>query len=209
MPRPTIPRKDRHVFINCPFDAAYWPLMKAIVFTVQACSFQPRCARERDDCGEVRLEKILQIIGVCTYGIHDLSRKGSDPAHGLARFNMPFELGLFLAASRFGRRKKATLVLETEQYDYHKFISDIAGQDIRAHGDDEVKIIGHVRDWLNAQHSGHPLPGAHAMAQYYRRFQGDSPRLLAAAKLEESDATFIDWSKLISEWLRWNAPSAP
>ncbi len=181
--------------------------MKAIVFTVHACSFEPRCARERDDGGEVRLEKIIQMIRECGLGIHDLSRKGSDPAHGLARFNMPFELGLFLGASRFGK-KKSILILETERFDYQKFISDIAGQDIRAHGDKVDRIIGHVRDWLNAQNPKHPLPGAKALVKYYRSFEMDSPLLLQAAMLDESDATFIDWSKLMTEWLKANAPTS-
>jgi len=42
-------RRDRYrqsVFINCPFDNQYWPLFEALVFTVIACEFEPRCALE-------------------------------------------------------------------------------------------------------------------------------------------------------------------
>jgi len=41
------------VFVNCPFDTQYKPLFEAIVFTVFACGFQPRCALEIDDASEV------------------------------------------------------------------------------------------------------------------------------------------------------------
>jgi hypothetical protein len=195
---------ERQVFINCPFDDAYWPLMKAQMFGIQACGCRPRCARESDDAAEVRIEKILRIIQECRLGIHDLSRKGSDPAHGLARFNMPFELGLFLGAARYTRQRKSLLILETKPYDYQKFISDISGQDIRAHDDREDKIIRHVRDWLNTQRLGRLLPGASALLALYRRFQTDTPLLLREVSMIEADATFLDWVSLIWVWLERN-----
>ena len=141
MPRSAQAENDPHVFINCPFDEDYWPLLQAMVFAVRICAHVPRCAAEADDSGEVRLEKIIRIIRECPLGIHDLSRKAADPAHGLSRFNMPFEMGLFLGASRFGRGRKAMLVMETGRFDYQKLLSDIAGQDIRAHGNDPARMI--------------------------------------------------------------------
>ncbi len=41
------------VFINCPFDNEYWPTFEAVVFTVVACGFTPRCALEELDSGTV------------------------------------------------------------------------------------------------------------------------------------------------------------
>jgi hypothetical protein len=49
---------DGNVFINCPFDAAYRPLLNAIVFAVQDCGLFTRCAMEVQDSGEVRITKI-------------------------------------------------------------------------------------------------------------------------------------------------------
>jgi len=92
----------RSVFINCPFSADYQPLFRAILFAVYACSYRPRCALEISDSGQNRLEKIKNIIGQCKYGIHDISFMTLDKATGLPRFNMSFELGLFLAAKTFG-----------------------------------------------------------------------------------------------------------
>ena len=84
------------VFINCPFDPDYRPLFEAMVFTVARCGFAPRCAMEIVDGAGTRIEKIMDLIGKCPLGIHDISRTGLDHDSGLPRFNMPFELGLFL-----------------------------------------------------------------------------------------------------------------
>jgi hypothetical protein len=93
---------------------------------------------------------------------------------------MPFELGLFLGARRFGeakqQRDKQCLVLEAERYRYQKYLSDIAGQDIRQHDNDPAKAVGAVRDWLAASQpkSARPLPGATAIMRHYSEFQATS-----------------------------------
>jgi len=84
---------DGNVFINCPFDAGYRPLLNAIVFAIQDCGLFARCAMEVQDSGEVRITKIKRIIRQCRHGIHDISRVELDAATGLPRFNMPLELG--------------------------------------------------------------------------------------------------------------------
>ena len=97
--------------------------------------------------------------------VQDISRTELNAA-GLPRFNMPFELGLFLGAKRFGnamQRRKTCLVLDREPYRYQAFLSDIAGQDIAAHGGEPVRAIGAVRDWLAAgghRRAGRRSPGA-------------------------------------------------
>ncbi len=62
----------REVFINCPFTADYDIKFKAIIFTVIRAGFNPRCAREEDDSGENRFEKISRIVADCGLGIHDI-----------------------------------------------------------------------------------------------------------------------------------------
>src|SRR4051794_5309929 len=122
---------ERNVFVNCPFDADYKDLFEAVVFAVHDCGYFARCALEVDDGSEVRIDKVEKIIGECRFGLHDISRAEPDSVTNLPRFNMPFELGLFLGAKRFGRAKqkfKTCLILDVEPYRYQKFISDIAGQ---------------------------------------------------------------------------------
>lgn len=127
-------RTGTHVFVNCPFDRQYQPIFEAVIFAIHACGFYSRCALENSDSDQVRLDKIIRMIGECELGIHDLSRADT---HGqLPRFNMPLELGLFLGAQKFGGKKnrhKACLVLEGERYQYQRFISDLAGVDPAAH----------------------------------------------------------------------------
>ena len=195
---------DRQVFINCPFDEEYLPMLRAIVFGIHACGCKARCALEVVDAGEVRLSKILRLIRSCRFGLHDISRTDLDDVNGLPRFNMPLELGLFLGAAYFGpadQRRKRTLILDIERYRYQKFVSDIAGQDIKSHRNDPSAVIGIVRDWMNAAHVGTPLPGGKALAKQYRRFMAEVPPKLLKFKLHESEVSFVDWQRLVQEWL--------
>jgi hypothetical protein len=99
--------KSNHVFINCPFDPAYRPILNAILFAVIDLGFVARCALEEEDTGDFRLSKIERIIEECRYGINDLSAVSLDVVTGLPRFNMPLELGLFFGCKRFGPRTRA------------------------------------------------------------------------------------------------------
>ncbi|HET7464833.1 MAG TPA: hypothetical protein VFJ82_26555, partial [Longimicrobium sp.] len=83
---------DYSVFVNCPFDAEYLPIFRAVFFAVHDCGYLARCALEADDSGEVRIAKINQIIRECRHGIHDISRTELDDRENLPRFNMPLEL---------------------------------------------------------------------------------------------------------------------
>ena len=142
---------DRQVFLNVPFDARYKKLLRALVFSVHECGLVARCAQEKDDGGQVRVDKLLAIIRQCRFGIHDLSRTTLDGKNRLPRFNMPLELGLFLGARNFGghdQRSKVCLILDSERYRYQIFCSDIAGQDIRAHANEVSRALAVVRDWL-------------------------------------------------------------
>lgn len=152
---------NENVFINCPFDVAYKQLFDAIVFTIFDCGFVARCALEEDDGSQIRAQKIFGIIAQCRLGIHDLSRVEISRSTKLTRFNMPLELGVFLGAKHFGiqgQKKKSCLILDSEKFRYQKFISDIAGQDLKAHENNQRIIIRIVRDWLRT-YSQASIPG--------------------------------------------------
>ena len=191
------------VFINCPFDTAYIKLFHSIIFAVIHCGFRARCAQEIDDSGQVRIEKIFNIVEACRYGIHDLSRTELDRASRLPRFNMPLELGLFLGAKRFGasrQRTKTCLILDRHPHRYQKFISDIAGQDIRAHRKTEKQAIGVTRDWLSSG-SGRAIPGGAHVYRQYRRFNDELPSLCRSLKLKKSELTFTDFANVVTTWV--------
>ena len=194
---------ERDVFINCPFTADYQDHFRAIVFTVLRSGFQPRCAREADDAGEIRFDKICRIIRDSSYGIHDISKTEPDDS-GLPRFNMPLELGLFLGAKRFGaadQRSKKALVLDREPYRYQAFISDIAGQDIHAHGGEVNALIGEVATWLREEVRDPQVPGGRAIAADYDRFRRLIPDICAMRRLEPEEITFNDYRVMAAEWI--------
>ena len=157
------PIYTENVFINCPFDDAYKHIFYAIVFTVFDCGYIARCSFEIEDSGEIRIEKITRIISQCQYGIHDISRTELDKETNLPRFNMPLELGMFLGAKRFGdieQKKKICLILDKEPYRYQRFISDIAGQDIQSHNDEDSEAIRTIRNWLRNVSGKGNIPGS-------------------------------------------------
>ncbi len=190
-----------HVFINCPFDDDYAELFDAMVFTIYKYNFYPRCAKEVDDAGENRLDKIVRIIRECRLGVHDISRTEPD-ADGLPRFNMPFELGLFLGAGRLGdrnQRRKRSLVFDREPYRYQQFLSDLAGQDIRPHNGQARDVVVALRNWL-ASYTPH-LPSGSVIWEEYVEFRDLLPELCQAAELVHSELTFTDYTRLVYGWL--------
>jgi hypothetical protein len=194
--------RPTHVFINCPFDSSYKPVFDAIVFAVLYLGFVARSALESDDGGDIRIKKIERIIEQCRYGIHDISAAGLDPHTDLARFNMPFELGLFLGCERFGdarQRQKSCLILDTKPYRFRIFISDIAGQEVKAHGRNPERAIAGVRDWLASRRKG--LPGGTSVAKRYRKFLRALPGLCKEADREMDKLTFPDFVEMIEAWL--------
>lgn len=200
---------DRSVFINCAFDSDFEPIFRSIVFAVVDCGFDARCALEANDSGDVRIEKILGLIAGCRYGIHDLSRTEADGDPPLPRFNMPFELGLFLGAKRFGspkQKSKATLVMEAERYRFQRTLSDIAGQDVVAHAGDPGRAIACVRDWLATAATRPELPGGKHIAERYDAFMDDLPKMCRETRKAPDTLTFGDYVHLVEEWLRQTAP---
>ena len=195
------------VFINCPFDEAYGHLFRALVFTVHECGFVARSALELDDGSEARIERIKRIIDESRFGIHDLSRTEPDPVSGLPRLNMPLELGIFLGAKHFGgprHVRKACVVFDRERYRYQAFCSDLAGQDVRAHHDDERELIRGIRDALRSWRPDRDLPGGAAISARYSRFARALPRLAGKVRLKVDELGFNDLTTLASQWLRMN-----
>jgi hypothetical protein len=194
---------ERNVFINCPFDDDYAPLFEAIVFAINDAGFRPRCARERLDSSQVRLNKIVELISESRYSIHDLSRTTLDTANDLPRFNMPLELGIDLGCKAFHPEcaNKSLLIFDSEQYRFQKFVSDLSGQDIHQHGNSAKAAVTRVRDWLRTESGRTDLPGGAAIYSRYENFRADQPAICAELKLELTQLTFRDFSFTIAKWL--------
>lgn len=166
---------ERSVFVNCPFDENYAPMLQALAFCIVDVGFVPRLAPENSDNAANRLDRIFELVANSKFGIHDLSRCKASAAGEYARMNMPFELGIDHSSARLGTgllTTKRILILEHSKYDYQKCLSDIAGWDIESHDGDHLKLIRKVRNWLVSQ---------------------DGAEQIGAAKIETDYATFQEW----------------
>jgi hypothetical protein len=200
-----MPRPAGDVFINCPFDDEFAPAFRALVFAVFACGFRVRCAREMSDGTETRIDKLYNIIEQSRFSVHDLSRTELDPTNKLPRFNMPLELGIFLGAKRFGdsaQKMKRCLILDTEQYRFQKFISDLAGMDITAHGGDPRRIVGCIRDWLVVVSKRKTIPDRAVVVDSFDRFIAGLPAIAKTAGLKLDDLIFADLERFILAWVK-------
>ena len=205
------PSFDRSVFINCPFDADFAPILQAMAFCVVYLGFHPRFAPENPDNGAARLDRIIELVRESKYGIHDLSRCKSTAVGEYSRMNMPFELGIDHACRRFGSGElsgKAILILEENRYDYQKVLSDISGWDIHAHGGSFEKAVRHVRSWLVAQ-AGAPAIGAALIQGKYLAFQEWYYERELAAGSSEDDIREYPTAELIRAMHDWMEAGQP
>ncbi|HET8772774.1 MAG TPA: hypothetical protein VFP80_03245 [Thermoanaerobaculia bacterium] len=96
--------------------------------------------------------------------------------------------------------------MDVDRYRYQKFISDIAGQDIVAHGGRSTPAIRIIRDWLSdADPKMAKMPAGSMIAERYELFRSDLPALCARVHLVVEELTFNDYVLQVEEWLRLNA----
>lgn len=142
---------ETNVFINCPFDDEYLPLLRPLLFTILYHKFEPRIATENSDSGLPRIQKIKDLISESKFSIHDLSRIQASRKKEFYRLNMPFELGIDFGCrlySGINHSEKRFLILEKESYRYMKAFSDINGLDIKSHKNEPLEVVRAVRNWF-------------------------------------------------------------
>lgn len=208
-------RYDVSVFLNCPFDDAYRPLLHAALFAIQDCGFIARTALEDTGSGETRLDKIVRIIAGSRFSIHDISRVEVSAAQPLPRFNMPFECGLSFGAARFGHPTRARgrdlLILAAEPFQDKRTLSDLAGQDAKYHHGRPDELIKAVRTFLAAKAQA-VLPadtvvrGHGDIVERLARFRAEIEDLAQARRIRLAEIDSFDYMR---DWLgiaaRWQA----
>jgi hypothetical protein len=135
------------VFLNIPYDGKFRRLYLAYITGLIHLGLDPHATIEIPG-GQNRLDKILDLIRSCRYSIHDLSRVQLDrtpPA--TPRFNMPFELGLAVAAAKLGLAPHDWFVFETVHRRASKSLSDLSGTDPNIH---RGTVEGVMRELCNA-----------------------------------------------------------
>lgn len=195
-----------NVFYNCPFDDEYQTTFEAVLFTIYRCGFTLRCAREFNDTGKIRIDNIVKLISESSYGIHDLCRVELDKTSKLPRFNMPLELGIFIGAIRFGNKnshaKKEYLILDSENFRFKSFISDIGGQDIKTYTSINT-LIRSIRDWLSNK-TEDKIPSAQFISDEYSSFLSDLPELCNNNRWVREELTYDELVSLTISWIEVN-----
>ncbi|HEX4959225.1 MAG TPA: hypothetical protein VF173_00200 [Thermoanaerobaculia bacterium] len=196
---------ESSLFINCPFDGDYLPLLHSLMFVIFECGLQPRLASEEVDSGRVRIDKIRDLVRSCRYSIHDISRMEALAPGDEPRFNMPFELGLDLGCRYYGAsrlRDKKCLILEKERYRYQRVLSDISGNDIRAHGGDPETLVLEVRNWLRTV-TGMILPSGSDLWDRFNYFREELALILLHLRYSERDVQAlepVEYLRFIGDW---------
>ena len=202
---------EKCVFINCPLDEDYEPILQAILFCVVYLGLSPRFSSERNDSGENRLEKIRGLIESSKYSIHDLSRCQAKKKGEHFRLNMPFELGIDYGCRQYfgnGRENKKILILEEKKYRYQAAISDLSGCDIEAHAGDFQKAVRKVRNWLVSE-AGVAAEGASRILGAYADFQEWYYERQLAAGFSEEDIQDYPTKELLVAMHSWIAEGKP
>jgi hypothetical protein len=193
-----------NVFINCPFDNHYFPLLKPLLFTLIYAELNPKIS-ETSDSGEVRLMKIRDLMMVSKYSIHDLSRMEPLKRNDYPRFNMPFECGIDFGLKMSNENlysEKKFLILEKEQYRYQRVLSDISGNDIKAHKNEPEQVVKVVRDWFKPTKP--TIPKYKEIWLAFNEFEYDYERILSEDKYDPKDInalTFSDIIEFMTEWI--------
>lgn len=194
---------NKKVFINCPFDQHYFPILKAILFTNICLGLEPLIS-ETTNSGESRFRNIRRFIQNSRFSIHDLSRVEPLKNQDLPRMNMPFELGLDFGAKYFNKvhANKKFLILEAERFRYQKVISDLSGHDIRQHNNQPVEAIKAVRNWLSIHVKGR-LPSYKKIWSAYQNFKFEYDETLKGENIDPDTIGEIPFSELIREMQSW------
>lgn len=197
---------ERNVFVNCPFDERYLPLLRPLLFTVAFLGFQPRIASDSLDSLELRIDKICRLIRGARYSVHDLSRLKSARGGELSRMNMPFELGVDYGCRLFGGEllaSKRCLILEKDPHEFRKALSDLAGIDISSHDDDPSHVVRGVRNWLCGAAGLDGVEGPTGIWYLFNDFTLDFYDQRKAAGFSDDDLDMMPVAEYITAIIDW------
>ena len=202
---------DKSVFINCPIDDDFAPLLEVIMFCIVYAGLKPRLATERLESGESRLDKIIELISSCALSVHDLSRCKAGKASEFFRMNMPFEFGIDMGFRRAPDKRtdrKKFIIFEKEQYDLKKALSDIAGFDVEFHQDNLQLVIKKLRNFLRVE-VGCELPGEAKLKGDYYTFLGWMTEKKISEGHTETEAFELPTQERLDEMFEWVKSGCP
>jgi hypothetical protein len=196
-----------NVFVNCPFDDGYRPLLGPLLFTISFLGFRPRIALEDLDSGVPRIEKIVDLIRTSRYAIHDLSRLQARRKGEFYRLNMPLELGIDVGCrifSRSPRSLKRCLILEEQRYRYQAAVSDLSGSDIAVHSGSPELLVTEVRNWLGSK-AAIPAPGPARVWTAFLEFMSDNYVHLKSQGFSDKNIETLPTDELLRCMAQWQS----
>lgn len=194
-----------NVFINCPFDD-YTQLLRPLLFSAVRAGLTVRIASETFDSGVARINRICKLIRESKYSVHDLSRMRASFKGEFHRMNMPFELGLDIGCRVFSRgiqSQKRCLILETEQYEYQKALSDLSNSDIKRHLNKPEEVVRQVRNWFVEVEVG-KLPSATVLWKEFNAFMANFYHEREAEGFRDKDLEMMpvrEYVGYIKDWV--------
>ena len=195
----------KNVFVNCPFDTDYLPLLRPLLFTITYLGLTPRIAVETLNSGQARITKLIDLMCESKFAVHDLSRLKAKVVGEIYRMNMPFELGVDIGCQLFkaGKwTKKKCLILEAEKYAYQAAISDLSNSDIAVHKNEPLEVVTQVRNWLNNE-LDLDAPGPSAIWGAFNDFMAADYVALAAKKFSPADIAKLPIEELRKRMAKW------
>ena len=196
--------KENAIFINCPFDDEYLPLLRALLFVSRFYGLDVKIASTDLDSKSNRLARIISLMRESKYSVHDLSKMKSVKEDEYYRMNMPFELGLDYG---IGGDEKVFLIFENEPYKLKIALSDINGWDVRPHLDNPEKLIMEFRKWIvvNRELSKTLKSYSYSDIWYkYNDFYGSFSDFLTIHNLKDEEISVIEYLEYIDSFLKDN-----
>lgn len=193
---------NNNIFINCPFDNDYYPLLKPLLFTVIYLNLRPNISQTQDS-DNIRINEIKKLIKNCRYSIHDLSRIEPLSENDLPRFNMPFELGIDVGCKTYSLSNKKLMILEKEQYRIKEVLSDISGQDIFSHNNEPYNLVKVIRDWYKTIFPRRDTISSKIIWDAFNEFNFDLIEQMESEELNPDDIWSIPFSELIQIMKLW------
>lgn len=197
--------KENAIFINCPFDKDYLPLLRALLFVSRFYNLEVKIASSDLDSKSNRLARIITLMKDSKYSIHDLSRMKADKVGEYYRMNMPFELGLDYG---LGEQQKVFLIFENEPYKLKIALSDINGWDVRPHFDNPETLIMEFRRWIvaNSDVSKTLKDFSSSDIWYkYNDFYGSFSDHMTIHHLKDEEVSISEYLEYIDSYLRVNS----
>lgn len=193
---------ERSVFLNYPYELSYEPLVDAILFASLVSGYEPRAAEE--DIGGLsnRIDRIVKLIAQCKYGIHDLSLSTRNDCAN-PRLNMPFELGIFYGAMRFGEgthKEKEGFIFDDDLHKNNISLSDTAGLDFQTHKGKPILALLITLRFFKARTKLN-IVGPAQISALFMEYLKDLPLLCETYQLIPDQLCFRERRGLMIIWL--------